>query len=66
MMPLDLVTIEDSLALQSSSHAEPDSRTDQVRGRLDAALIAARVAPLTEHIVRDAGAVGVGWSRPRW
>jgi alkanesulfonate monooxygenase SsuD/methylene tetrahydromethanopterin reductase-like flavin-dependent oxidoreductase (luciferase family) len=47
---LDLVTIEDSLALQSSSHTEPDSRTDQVRGRLDAVLIAARVAPLTEHI----------------
>jgi alkanesulfonate monooxygenase SsuD/methylene tetrahydromethanopterin reductase-like flavin-dependent oxidoreductase (luciferase family) len=47
---LDLVTIEDSLSLQSSSHTEPDSRTDQVRGRLDAVLIAARVAPLTSHI----------------
>jgi alkanesulfonate monooxygenase SsuD/methylene tetrahydromethanopterin reductase-like flavin-dependent oxidoreductase (luciferase family) len=47
---LDLVTIEDSLSLQSSSHTEPDDRTDQVRGRLDAVLIAARVAPLTEHV----------------
>ncbi|MEW1693682.1 LLM class flavin-dependent oxidoreductase [Streptomyces sp. NPDC091265] len=47
---LDFVTIEDGLGLQSSSRTEPDSRTDQVRGRLDAVLIAARVAPLTRHI----------------
>ncbi|MFE1289954.1 LLM class flavin-dependent oxidoreductase [Streptomyces sp. NPDC058751] len=47
---LDFVTIEDSLGLQSSSPTEPDGRTDQVRGRLDAVLIAARVAPLTRHI----------------
>ncbi|WP_328694767.1 LLM class flavin-dependent oxidoreductase [Streptomyces sp. NBC_00342] len=47
---LDLVTIEDALGLQSSSRTEPDGRTDQVRGRLDAVLIAARVAPLTRHI----------------
>ncbi|MGW2824708.1 LLM class flavin-dependent oxidoreductase [Streptomyces sp. NPDC001443] len=47
---LDLVTIEDALGLQSSSATEPDDRTDQVRGRLDAVLIAARVAPLTRHI----------------
>ncbi|MEU8629861.1 LLM class flavin-dependent oxidoreductase [Streptomyces sp. NPDC048669] len=47
---LDFVTIEDGLGLQSSSHTEPDGRTDQVRGRLDAVLIAARVAPLTRHI----------------
>lgn len=47
---LDLVTIEDALGLQSSRFAEPDGRTDQVRGRLDAVLIAARVAPLTSHI----------------
>ncbi|MFF1922592.1 LLM class flavin-dependent oxidoreductase [Streptomyces sp. NPDC058221] len=47
---LDLVTIEDGLGLQSSSHTEPDGRTDQVRGRLDAVLIAARVAPLTRNI----------------
>ncbi|KUN49070.1 FMNH2-dependent monooxygenase [Streptomyces olivochromogenes] len=47
---LDFVTIEDALGLQSSHVTEPDSRTDQVRGRLDAVLIAARVAPLTSHI----------------
>ncbi|MFF3580537.1 LLM class flavin-dependent oxidoreductase [Streptomyces mirabilis] len=47
---LDFVTIEDALGLQSSHLAEPDSRTDQVRGRLDAVLIAARVAPVTSHI----------------
>ncbi|MFF0066396.1 LLM class flavin-dependent oxidoreductase [Streptomyces sp. NPDC005279] len=47
---LDFVTIEDALGLQSSSFIEPDGRTDQVRGRLDAVLIAARVAPLTRHI----------------
>jgi len=45
---LDFVTIEDGLSLQSS--IEPDTRTDQVRGRLDAVLIAARVAPVTRHI----------------
>jgi alkanesulfonate monooxygenase SsuD/methylene tetrahydromethanopterin reductase-like flavin-dependent oxidoreductase (luciferase family) len=47
---LDFVTIEDSLALQSSRYAALDGRLDQVRGRLDAVLIAARVAPLTTHI----------------
>ncbi len=47
---LDFVTIEDSLSLQSSELTAPDARTDQVRGRLDAVLIAARVAPLTRHI----------------
>ncbi|MGW1591588.1 LLM class flavin-dependent oxidoreductase [Streptomyces sp. NPDC002386] len=47
---LDLVTFEDALGLQSSHPTEPDGRTDQVRGRLDAVLIAARVAPLTRHI----------------
>ncbi|WP_329562307.1 LLM class flavin-dependent oxidoreductase [Kitasatospora sp. NBC_01266] len=47
---LDFVTIEDSLSLQSSRYTGPDGRTDQVRGRLDAVLIAARVAPLTRHI----------------
>jgi alkanesulfonate monooxygenase SsuD/methylene tetrahydromethanopterin reductase-like flavin-dependent oxidoreductase (luciferase family) len=40
---LDFVTIEDGFSLQSS-------RTDRVAGRLDAVLIAARVAPLTRHI----------------
>jgi alkanesulfonate monooxygenase SsuD/methylene tetrahydromethanopterin reductase-like flavin-dependent oxidoreductase (luciferase family) len=47
---LDFVTVEDALALQSADPFRPDERTDQVRGRLDAVQIAARVAPLTEHI----------------
>jgi alkanesulfonate monooxygenase SsuD/methylene tetrahydromethanopterin reductase-like flavin-dependent oxidoreductase (luciferase family) len=47
---LDFVTIEDSAGLQSATRWEPDRRTDQVRGRLDAVLVAARVAPLTRHI----------------
>ncbi|MFF3448710.1 LLM class flavin-dependent oxidoreductase [Streptomyces sp. NPDC002667] len=47
---LDFVTIEDGLGLQSSSSTGPDGRTDQVRGRLDAVLIASRVAPVTRHI----------------
>jgi alkanesulfonate monooxygenase SsuD/methylene tetrahydromethanopterin reductase-like flavin-dependent oxidoreductase (luciferase family) len=47
---LDFVTIEDSLGLQSSAAFEPDRRTDQVRGRLDAVLTAARIAPLSRHI----------------
>jgi alkanesulfonate monooxygenase SsuD/methylene tetrahydromethanopterin reductase-like flavin-dependent oxidoreductase (luciferase family) len=47
---LDFVTIEDGLSLQSARYSEPDDRTDRVRGRLDAVLIAARVAPLTRHI----------------
>ncbi|MEU8774489.1 LLM class flavin-dependent oxidoreductase [Streptomyces sp. NPDC048606] len=47
---LDFVTFEDGLTLQSSSPTEHDTRTDRVRGRLDAVLTAARVAPLTRHI----------------
>src|SRR3984957_10780895 len=47
---LDFVTIEDSFRLQSTRADGPDGRTDQVRGRLDAVLIAARVAPVTQHI----------------
>lgn len=47
---VDLVTIEDSLAVQSDDPLEPDDRTDRVRGRLDAVLIAARVAPRTQRI----------------
>ncbi len=41
---LDLVTIEDALTLQSDELFAQDERTDRVRGRLDAVLIAARVA----------------------
>jgi alkanesulfonate monooxygenase SsuD/methylene tetrahydromethanopterin reductase-like flavin-dependent oxidoreductase (luciferase family) len=47
---LDFVTFEDGLGLQSSHFLDPDGRTDQVRGRLDAVLVAARIAPLTRHI----------------
>ncbi|MCX4766629.1 LLM class flavin-dependent oxidoreductase [Streptomyces sp. NBC_01275] len=47
---LDFVTIEDGLGPQSAHFLDPDDRTDQVRGRLDAVLIASRVAPLTRHI----------------
>jgi alkanesulfonate monooxygenase SsuD/methylene tetrahydromethanopterin reductase-like flavin-dependent oxidoreductase (luciferase family) len=47
---LDLVTFEDAMALQSAHPFRPDDRTDQVRGRLDSVLVAARVAPLTRHI----------------
>ncbi|KAB1644478.1 MULTISPECIES: LLM class flavin-dependent oxidoreductase [unclassified Pseudoclavibacter] len=47
---LDFVTIEDSLALQSSDRLRPDERTDEVRGRLDAVVLASRLAPVTEHI----------------
>ena len=48
---LDFVTIEDALSLQSAQPLKgTDDRTDQVRGRLDAVLIAARIAPLSRHI----------------
>jgi len=47
---VDFVTIEDSLGLQSDDPFEPDDRVDQVRGRLDAVLIAARIAPRTRGI----------------
>jgi alkanesulfonate monooxygenase SsuD/methylene tetrahydromethanopterin reductase-like flavin-dependent oxidoreductase (luciferase family) len=47
---LDFVTIEDSLGLQSDDPFAPDDHTDRVRGRLDAVLIAARVAPRTGGI----------------
>ncbi|MEU6321251.1 LLM class flavin-dependent oxidoreductase [Streptomyces sp. NPDC047009] len=47
---IDFVTFEDGLGPQSSHFLDADERTDQVRGRLDALLTAARVAPLTRHI----------------
>jgi alkanesulfonate monooxygenase SsuD/methylene tetrahydromethanopterin reductase-like flavin-dependent oxidoreductase (luciferase family) len=47
---LDFVTIEDGFTLQSDDKFSPDHRVDRVRGRLDAVLIAARVAPRTSNI----------------
>ncbi|WP_345800432.1 LLM class flavin-dependent oxidoreductase [Microbacterium sp. AZCO] len=47
---VDFATIEDSFGLQSSRPFAPDSRTDEVRGRLDALLLAARLAPVTDRI----------------
>lgn len=47
---LDFVTIEDSLRMQSTSRSDHDDETNQVRGRLDAVLLAARVAPKTRGI----------------
>jgi len=47
---LDFVTFEDALGLQSSLADGPDGRGDQVRGRLDAVLLATRLAPLTSRI----------------
>ncbi|MCU1503397.1 MAG: FMNH2-utilizing oxygenase [Ilumatobacteraceae bacterium] len=47
---LDFLTIEDSFGLQSSRFGRPDTRTDQVRGRLDAVMMASLMAPVTEHI----------------
>src|SRR5437763_659877 len=47
---LDLVTLEDDLALQSGDRHADDGRTDRVRGRLDAVQVAARVAPVTSGV----------------
>ncbi len=47
---LDFVTLEDSLAVQSVRRGMLDDRTDQVRGRLDAVLVAARIAPKTSAV----------------
>ncbi|MFC1408698.1 LLM class flavin-dependent oxidoreductase [Streptacidiphilus sp. N1-12] len=47
---LDFLTFEDLLGPQRAALARPDDRTDQVRGSLDAVLLAARVAPLSSHI----------------
>src|SRR6478609_10203816 len=44
---VDFVTIEDGLRLQSEHPWVPDDRTDRVRGRLDAVLVASRVGPST-------------------
>ena len=47
---LDLVTIDDTLGVQTHRIGVPDDRVDAVRGRLDALLIASFVAPLTSRI----------------
>ncbi|UUN29724.1 LLM class flavin-dependent oxidoreductase [Streptomyces sp. FIT100] len=47
---VDFVTLEDALGLQSAAFHRTDDRTDQVRGGLDAVLLAARIAPLTTRI----------------
>ncbi|MFD7679248.1 LLM class flavin-dependent oxidoreductase [Streptomyces sp. NPDC060187] len=47
---LDFVTLEDALGLQSAAFHRPDDRTDQVRGSMDAVLLAAHLAPLTTRI----------------
>ncbi|MFX0578221.1 LLM class flavin-dependent oxidoreductase [Nocardia nepalensis] len=47
---LDFVSIEDSLRIPGPSHAPTDDAVDQVRARIDANLIAARVAPVTRQI----------------
>ena len=47
---IDFLTLEDAFTLQSAHPFRPDDRVDQVRGRLDAALLAARLAPATTRI----------------
>jgi alkanesulfonate monooxygenase SsuD/methylene tetrahydromethanopterin reductase-like flavin-dependent oxidoreductase (luciferase family) len=47
---VDFVSVEDSLGLRSSVFTGPDNRTDQVRGRLDAVLVAASAAPRSRYI----------------
>ncbi|WP_323132574.1 LLM class flavin-dependent oxidoreductase [Kineococcus indalonis] len=46
----DLVTFEDSFGLRGSGFGPPDERTDRVAGRLDALLVAARLALVTRSI----------------
>ncbi len=47
---MDFVTFDDQMGLQSSRRGVADDRVDRVRGRLDAVLTAARVAPATGQI----------------
>ncbi|HLU54086.1 MAG TPA: LLM class flavin-dependent oxidoreductase [Pseudonocardia sp.] len=47
---LDLVTVEDTFGIQTHRLGVPDDRVDQVRGRLDALLVASYLAPLTSRI----------------
>ena len=46
----DFVTIEDSFSLDATGLSTDAGDTNEVRGRLDAVLIADRVAPSTRHI----------------
>lgn len=47
---LDAVTLEDGFGLQTARRNQPDQRVDQVRGRLEANLLASFIAPHTSHI----------------
>ncbi|NUP25620.1 MAG: LLM class flavin-dependent oxidoreductase [Nocardia sp.] len=47
---LDFLTIDDSLAVPGDRRAPADGALDRVRARIDAHLIAARLAPVTRHI----------------
>ncbi|CRK52343.1 conserved hypothetical protein [Rhodococcus sp. RD6.2] len=48
---LDFLTIEDSLSVPANPYvAEDPDAVDQVRARLDAHLVAARIAPTTRHL----------------
>ncbi|MGW5382361.1 LLM class flavin-dependent oxidoreductase [Nocardia sp. NPDC003963] len=47
---LDFLTIDDSLAVPGDRRAPADGALDRVRARIDAQLIAARLAPVTRHI----------------
>jgi len=47
---IDLVTFEDAFGLQSAGFGGVDERRDEVRGRLDALLLATAVAPHTTRI----------------
>ncbi|QII03700.1 LLM class flavin-dependent oxidoreductase (plasmid) [Rhodococcoides fascians A21d2] len=47
---IDFVTLEDGLALQSSTLHRADDRTDELRGQLDAVLTVAALAPRTSEI----------------
>ncbi|GAA2055641.1 LLM class flavin-dependent oxidoreductase [Williamsia deligens] len=47
---VDAVTIEDSFGLRPTKRRDLEPRTDLVSGRLDAVLLANRIAPTTSHI----------------
>ncbi|WP_328396257.1 LLM class flavin-dependent oxidoreductase [Nocardia sp. NBC_00416] len=47
---LDFVTIDDSLSVPGDRRAPTDGALDRVRARIDAQLIAARIAPVTRHL----------------